>query len=313
VQSNGLNAVHIGALFIAGGLAGLAIHSFPDQEASAALLLTAAISAIVISWTYQAGRFDSEKKEHSVALNNQFFLWTQRLDFGPSWDNSEYPGGFPYCPALRVRASEAPRWTGAGQTEVEVPLSEIPLYAQATSHLIAYPVVSAALNECNEAASSFNQKRTEVLGLIALLVGTVMQREYPNLSAGFVMEGISQDWYDRTKLEWLVYLRARHEVGDRMAFIEPPYVPTQTNPPCLYWRGQPLLNSSRTGQIDPALLMGHLMSVWTDREVVAGVAEMNNRMNAAVNKLEPLAREFSSLSARLSTGHRILGTCENGV
>lgn len=313
MQSTGLNAVHIGALVIAGLLAGFAIHWFPGQEASAALLLTATISAIVISWTYQAGRFDSEKKEHSVALNNQFFVWTQRLDFGPTWDNSEYPGGFPYCPTLKVRASEAPRWTGAGQTESEVPLSEIPVYGQATSHLTAYPVVQAALNDCNEAASSFNQKRTEVLGLIGLLVGTVMRREYPNLSAGFVMEGISQDWYDRTKLEWLVYLRARHEVGDRMAFTEPPYVPSQTNPPCLYWRGQPLLNSSRMGQIDLTLLIGHLSTIWTDVEVQAGVAEMINLMAASVSKLAPLARELSSLSARLTTGHRLLGSCENGV
>lgn len=312
MQSKGLNAIHIAALVGAGLIAGVVISQEPSQEASAALLLTATISAIVLSWTYQAGRFDSEKKEHSLALNSQFFTWVRDLDFGPLWDTSDHTGN-PYCPVLVTRAVLAPNPDEPTQLANEVPVHSIPTFKQAKTHMEAYPALSSAWTECEKAIASFNAVRSKVLPDLRSTVERLMAASYPGLRQVTGFEDYQRPQYDRIRAEYLVFDRLRAAAGVPNLATGDPYPDGAPNPKILNWQGTAIIVSPDPADIDAARLVRVLGPAWGQVGLRHEVAELVSLRRAADMALEPLVRAFAEVNERLSTGHRILGSCENGL
>lgn len=312
MQSKGLNAIHIAALVGAGLVAGVVISQNPSQEASAALLLTATISAIVLSWTYQAGRFDSEKKEHSVALNSQFLTWVRNLNFGSSWDTSDHVGN-PYCPVLVIRAAQAPNPDEPTQIAEEVPVHDIPTFEQAKAHMAAYPTLISAWNACDNAVAKFNVSRSEFLPELRSTVERLMSAGYPGLRQVPRFENYTQPQYDRVRAEYLVFDRLRAAAGMTGLATGDPVLDGARNPVILNWEGAAIIVSPDPADLDPARLLRVLAPAWEQGRLREMAARIVSDRRGADLALVPLMREFAAVNERLSTGHRILGSCENGL
>lgn len=311
-QSTGLNLVHILGLLAAGTAAGIVIYYRPEQEAVAALLLTATISAIILSWNYQSNRLDSDKKNHSQALNVQFFAWVRSLDLGPRWETDDY-AGFPYCPVMRIRAAQAPDPAEPSRVADWVPVKSIPTFSQALEHVRAYPSVLAAYNECETVASTFNSARTTGLPKLVEKVSQLMRREYPNLPEVPNIADMTIDSYSRIRCEYLVYERLRQAIGEYGLATADPYPDGAPSPRILHWQAAPIIISGTARDLDSSRLVATLRPAWEDAELLAWIRELHNLRGEADRKLPDLVREFANLNERLATGHRLLGTCVNGL
>jgi len=311
-KSSVLNLVHIVGLLAAGTTAGVVILYLPGQEASAALLLTATISAVVLSWNYQSNRLDSDKKDHSQALNSQFFGWVRSLDLGPGWEAAD-ESGFPYCPTLRICAVQAPDPDEPSRVASEVPVKSIPTFGQAYAHFQAYPGLLHAYTECEAGVSAFNAARIEGAPKLRSKVAELMQREYPNLPAEPNVVDFTRDSYARVRCEYLVYERLRESIGEYGRMTSDPYRDGSPQPRILNWQGAPVIASSSPHDIDPQRVLATLRPAWEDRELLAWTRRLHDLRGDLILKLPVLVRELASLNERLVTGHRILGKCGNGL
>lgn len=311
-KSTGLNLIHVLGLLGAGIAAGVVIFFHPGQEAVAALLLTATISAIILSWNYHSHRLDSDKKDHSQALNLQFFVFVRSLDLGPSWDTDDF-AGFPYCPTMRIRASQAPDPAEPSKIAMGVPMKSIPTFDQALGHMQAYPTLFAAYSDCEAAVSAYNAVRNEGLPKLVAKVAELMRSEYPNLPAVPNMADTTRDQYDRIRCEYLVYERLRKAAGQPWYATGEPYPDGAPSPRILNWQGAPILCSSARNDLNPSRLIATLKPAWEDPGFLAWAMRLTELKKDAEFKLPSLIREFANLNERLSTGHRILGTCVNGL